>query len=277
MARAYTVRSLEYFVAARRSQTVTDVPCLFCQRKFTESPSKYERTREHVFGDWTTPYLKSPIGPGTQVRWKATRAEQSQDSYSAYPAQQAVQGVCKDCNSGWLSEIQTAAKPFLLPALRGAKRRSFGDDAQRALGIWAFRAALLAGVKAGAAAIPSSRLHDFYEQRRPPGSTRIWLAASGQRQLTYINNSVIKVFPKDSEPPERANAFASVLGIGHVAFCLVCWTDVKPNSSMRRIHEIFAKAVIPIWPVRGPVQWPPRNAFSQQGLDQLAGVFGAIE
>lgn len=250
------------------------MPCHFCQHEFTESPSAHERTREHVFGDWTTPYLQSPLGPGTQIRWQAEGDERSQSAYPAFPAQQAVQGVCKACNSGWLSEIQATAKPFLLPALKSTKRRSFGEEAQKALGLWAYRAALVAGVKAGAAAIPVSRLHEFYEQRQPPDSTRIWLAATGQRQLTYINTSVIKVFPEDSEPPERANAFASVLGIGHLAFCIVCWTDIKPGGSMRRVHESFAGATIPIFPVRGPIQWPPRQAFSQQGLDQLAGVFG---
>lgn len=130
------------------------MPCLFCQQDFTESPSAHERTREHIFGDWTTPYLKSPVGPGTQVRWQAKGDERHQNSYPAFPAQQTVQGVCKACNSGWLSEIQTAAKPFLLPALKSTRRRSIGEEAQKALGVWAFRAALLAGAKAGAAAIP---------------------------------------------------------------------------------------------------------------------------
>ena len=248
--------------------------CLFCEHEFTEAPSAHERTREHIFGDWTTPYLKSPIGPGTQIRWETTRDGESQDAYPAYPAQQAVQGVCKECNSGWLSEIQTAVKPFLLPALKSTKRRSFGEEAQQALGVWAFRAALVAGVKAGAAEIPQGHLHDFYRQRQAPESARIWIAATNQRRFTYINHSIIKVFAKDGEPPDRANAFASILGVGHVAFCLCCWTEMKPNSSMRRIHETFGDAVIPIWPVRVPIQWPPRKAFSQKGLDQLAGVFG---
>jgi len=250
------------------------MPCLFCQQEFTESPSKRERTREHVFGDWTTPYLKSELGPGTQIRWKASAKGQSQNAYPAYPAQQAVQDVCGLCNSGWLSDIQTAAKPALLPALKSIKRRSFGEAAQLALGTWAFRAALMAGAKAGESQIPAHHLHRFFEQRRPPDLARIWIAATNQRQFTYLNNAVIKVFATDAEPPERANAFADVLALGHVAFAVVCWTEMKPVSSIRRVHEVFGKAVIPIWPVRRPIQWPPRDALSQKGLDQLAGVFG---
>ncbi|HYC81845.1 MAG TPA: hypothetical protein VEB65_08665, partial [Solirubrobacterales bacterium] len=161
-----------------------------------------------------------------------------------------------------------------LPALKSIKRRSFGEAAQLALGTWAFRAALMAGAKAGESQIPAHHLHRFFEQRRPPDLARIWIAATNQRQFTYLNNAVIKVFATDAEPPERANAFADVLALGHVAFAVVCWTEMKPVSSIRRVHEVFGKAVIPIWPVRRPIQWPPRDALSQKGLDQLAGVFG---
>jgi len=100
------------------------------------------------------------------------------------------------------------------------------------------------------------------------------MGATNQRQFTYINQSIFKVFAQDGEPPERANAFASALGVGHIAFGLACWTDMKPVSSIRRIHETFGDAIIPIWPVRGPIQWPPRKAFSPKGLDRFAGAFG---
>lgn len=251
--------------------------CLFCQREFTEAPSRYERTREHVFGNWTTPYLKSDLGPGTQVRWNATRDETTRSAYPAYPAQQAVQGVCGDCNSGWLSEIQTAAKPPLIAALRNPKRRSFGEAEQMAMATWALRAALIAGAKADQATVPASHLHDFYEVRKPPDKTRIWLAATGRRQFTYIYHQTIKVSLEDDEPPPRANAFMSVLAVGHVAFCVLCWTDVKPVSLMGRIQGTYGDAVIPIFPVRRPISWPPRQTFTYEGLDQLAGVGGTWE
>lgn len=251
------------------------MPCLFCKHEFTTSPSPHERTKEHIFGDWTTPFLKNPSGPGTQIRWEETRESRERTSYPAHPAQQTVQGVCQECNSGWLSRIQTAAKPLLLPALKSRKRRSYGESGQEALGVWAFRAGLMAGIRGGPAAIPESRLHDFYESRKPPELCRIWIAATPYRQFTYINHVAFKVFPEDAEPPPSVNAFADVLGLGHVAFCILYWGDTKPNTGMGRLHSEFGNALTQIWPVTKPIQWPPKKVITFQGLDRLASLSGA--
>lgn len=247
---------------------------MFCQIEFGPEPSR-KRTKEHVFGDWTTPFLQTPERPGTQIRWQETPDGKDQSSYPAKPAQQTVQGVCHSCNSGWLSRIQTAAKPFLLPALQKPKRRSFGESAQEAMAIWAFRAGIVAGSRGGPSAISESWLHDFYESRKLPDSCRVWIAATPYRQFTYINHVAFKVFAEDAEPPPRANAFVDVLGIGHVGFCVLYWSGMKPRSGMARLHSEFGNALMPIWPVTRPIQWPPRKALSYSGLDRLGGLTSA--
>lgn len=249
------------------------MPCLFCQRDFGEASDR-KRTREHIFADWMTPYLKSPVGPGTQVRWDLTAAEQTRRAYPAYPAQQAVQGVCHGCNSGWLSGIQTDAKPHLLSALKSTRRRTWGETAQNVMTIWAYRAALMAGIKGGAASIPSHHLHDFYELRALPESTRVWMVATAHRELTYIDHRVIKTGEAGKPPPTAVNGFASLIGVGHVAFYVVSWSETRPRTGIGKIFENFGQAVAPVFPIRGPVTWPPRKMLNEEGLDQLAGVIG---
>jgi hypothetical protein len=179
------------------------------------------------------------------------------------------------CNSGWLSRIQTAAKPFLLSALEGRKGRSYGESAQQAMAIWAYRAGLVAGSRGGPAAIPGLWRHDFYESRTPPESCRIWIAATPYRQFTYVNHVALKVFPEDAEPPPSVNTFVDVLGIGHLAFCALYWSETKPNTGMGRLHGEFGNALTQIWPVARPIQWPPRKVITYTGLDRLAGLSGA--
>jgi hypothetical protein len=247
---------------------------MFCQCEFGPEGGQ-KRTKEHIFGDWTTPFLKIPGRPGTQIRWQETNAGSERSSYPAYPAQQTVQGVCHSCNSGWLSRIQTAAKPFLLHALRGGKKRSYGESAQEAMAIWAYRAGLVAGIKSGPAAVPETDLHDFYGSRRPPELCRIWMGVTPYRQFTYINHVAFKVFPEDAEPPPSVNAFADVLGIGHVAFCVLHWSATKPNTGMGRVHQEFGDALTQIWPAVKPIQWPPRKVITYNGLERLASLSGA--
>ncbi len=249
--------------------------CLFCQREFDLAQNR-ERTREHVFADWMTPYLRSSLGPGTQARWEASRDGESQHSYSALPAQQVVQGVCRDCNNGWLSDIQVAAKPHLLPALQSTRSRRFGESAQEAMSVWAYRAMLVAGVK-GEIQIPISYLHGFYKSRELPGSTRIWAFATPEREFTALQLRSIRVSRAEDESPARANAYAGIVAVGHIGFLLLRWTEVKPSSSFRSLYRDFGDCLAPVFPVRGAVVWPPSNALTQKGLDQVIGVLGSWE
>lgn len=255
------------------------VACLFCQQPFDESKGR-KRTREHVFADWMTPYLSSPDGPGTQVRWHSTAENRREDPhrFKAYPAQQAVQGVCEKCNNEWLSEMQTAAKPVLRPLLQRPRRRAVGDAAQLALAIWAYRAALAIGIKAGKARIPIDPLHEFYEARRPPDSCRIWMLATRHPKYTYIEHRLLAIRAEpDDEPPPSPNGFATLVAVGHVGFYVVRWTDVKPRGGMARVFDLFGDALVPIFPGRGPASWPPKRVLSHSGLDQLAEAMGIWE
>jgi hypothetical protein len=95
------------------------MPCLFCEEDFDEAAGR-KRTREHVYGDWMRPHLEDVIGPGTHTRTKSTFEDLEADkrTYRGFPAQQTVQGVCEVCNNGWLSDVQAAARPTLLPCSR---------------------------------------------------------------------------------------------------------------------------------------------------------------
>jgi hypothetical protein len=110
------------------------VPCLFCEEDFDEAAGR-KRTREHVYGDWMRPHLEDVIGPGTHTRTKSTFEDLEADkrTYRGFPAQQTVQGVCEVCNNGWLSDVQAAARPTLLPLFTKPRRRVVGVEAQRAL------------------------------------------------------------------------------------------------------------------------------------------------
>jgi len=132
----------------------------------------------------------------------------------------------------------------------------------------------MAGARAGPAAVPEAHLHDFYESRKPPDSCRIWIAATPYRQFTYVNHVAFKVFLEDAEPPPSVNAFMDVLGIGHIAFCVLHWSDVKPNAGMRQLHGEFGGALTPIWPTTQPIQWPPSKTVTYKGLDRIGGLCG---
>ena len=139
------------------------------------------------------------------------------------------------------------------------------------------RRRLLSGLKAGSAEIPAGYLHDFYASREPPPSTRIWIVATTRRDMLFIDHRTISVHASDADPPSSSNAFSTLLGIGHLGFYLLNWTGrVKP--SMERFYESpYDQLLIPIFPCRGPIIWPPRKAFTKEGFNEFGDVFGGLE
>jgi hypothetical protein len=53
---------------------------------------------------------------------------------------------------------------------------------------------------------------------------------------------------------------------------VLSWTDVKPT--MQGFFAEFGRALTPLWPVRGTVEWPPELVCGRKGLDALADIFG---
>jgi len=253
------------------------VPCLFCQEEFEAAGRK--RTREHVFGDWMRPHLEGVIRPGTHTRTKSTFEDLEADkrTYRGFPAQQAVQGVCEVCNSGWLSEIQTAVQPTLLPLFTKPNRRVIGVEAQRALVVWAYRAALLVGVKAGDAAIPRADLHDFHRTKEPPDSCEVVMVLSAHRGYTYLDHRLIRVRERDGPRPSAPNGSATFVCVGHVGFYVVRWDDFKPQTGLNRLYGTYKRSVAMIRPSNAPLLWPRQVALDHHQLDALANVIGTWE
>ena len=242
--------------------------CLFCDRPFDPKGGPREKTEEHVFPDWSKPYLSSPLGPGEQWHWKAQGDEREEGSYPAFPAQQTVKGVCKECNGGWMSDTEVAVKPYLLPAMQGKGQR-YSEKAQLALATWALKTALVVGAKGGYQPTPREFLHNLERKRAPDQKVRIWIGATPHPEMTYIDHRTLKIRGSASdEPPPAANGYATVLSIGHIAFYVIGWSVSKPRTEF--VYRDFGGSMNPLWPSRGLVKWPPREILSRKGLDSLA-------
>jgi hypothetical protein len=79
-----------------------------------------------------------------------------------------VKAVCRDCNSGWMSDIENAARPAISSLVRGDIQHLNAKDAQ-SLATWTVKTALMAqltGIE-GIAAL-TQVYHTFYQERVPP-------------------------------------------------------------------------------------------------------------
>lgn len=227
---------------------------------------------EHVFPDWSQPFLESEAGPGTHVR-RVIRAEgKTKTVHRGLPATATVNSVCAPCNHGWMSRLEEAAKPYLVSMLKG-HHRTYHRGGQKLLATWALKTALVAGSKFKPAT-PEVFYRDLRDSGEPSENTAIWLGATPWAGFHYIDYRPLKISNIGEPRVTAENAFAGLLALGHVVFYVVAWMGNVPNVEP---IEKYRNSLLPIWTYVGPQAWPPRGpAFDEQSLDRLAETFGSV-
>ena len=91
--------------------------CLFCD--------KTKLTKEHLWPDWIVQMFPK------NVPYTAGRASPEMRLFHEWPTnslKQTARIVCKQCNTGWMSEIESLASPILKPCILDVtQRRTFTD------------------------------------------------------------------------------------------------------------------------------------------------------
>jgi hypothetical protein len=114
--------------------------CIFCQQPKPMS-------QEHIWGDWLKAHIPLAMN---KHNMQAVRINQPGEPTTGNiflragdPLRSTVKVVCADCNNQWLSEIQSRAKPFLIPLIKG-ERTALGTDAQQRVSAWCAMATMMA-------------------------------------------------------------------------------------------------------------------------------------
>jgi hypothetical protein len=146
-------------------------------------PTKLHKplSREHVWGEWLKDYIRPEINkhhflyeevgkPGTPIR--ATFTLRAGDHlYSK------VKVVCKECNNGWLSDIQKRAKPYLIPLIEG-RSAVMGAAELEIIAAWCVMATMTGEYLTRyptANAISQGERHWLRDHGTPPPHWRVWL------------------------------------------------------------------------------------------------------
>ena len=241
--------------------------CLFCgcDRKMS---------KEHVLPQWIN---ATPVGEGPVTIQRVAQTGES----SAYTAPRAAaitaRAVCEQCNSGWMNQLEGAARPWLTPMMEGQQLQLL-PDAHDVLARWAVKTAIMflysTSPPVGAEAPHRSELRDG----RLPSGAGVWLAAYSADPPAY--NSWIRAreieMRADADPAEIRTASAVTLTLGcyaqHVLLMPAAWSGralelLAPAPLRPRVTRIPSPAV---------VSWPPGSeGLSIAELERHADAFCA--
>jgi hypothetical protein len=257
--------------------------CLFCGRTGG-------LTEEHVFGKW----LRDLNFKGRSM-WEVKQgADETQRR--TLPAgslfSKRLRIVCESCNTGWMSRLETAAKPYLMDMFRpyltdvfgGRRNIPLDEDAQLVLARWVFKTIAVVAQVRDSTNFPLAHCHELFKSQRPPEHSQIWIGSASVNVSEFVNES--KLWEEIAQFDHQPTTIDARLGEETIPFPVYVTRfrlinvvfDVQgswPNEFGLALERVDSSAnlrrtLLPIWPSQHPtIRWPP-----VESLDSIGGVRG---
>lgn len=230
--------------------------CIFC------GATNRELTKEHAWSDWLVDVFRE-FKASTYYRDTGSMESWVTKSFTA-----TVRVVCEQCNNTWMSEIDNAAKPLLIPMVRPGAPLGLNSYQQRDVARWAFLRAIILQYTGNQRVVPQSHVTEFFTKRRPPMQTVIRIAAYSQ---PYTLTSY-RAGGGGWDDYRSGEFYIITETVGTLAF------HIFGHTRSDQIDINFGPlepALMKIWPAGGLIAWPPKIGLDDQGVDALHNSFPA--
>lgn len=196
----------------------------------------------------------------------------SENSFTGGIPTAEIRSVCAPCNGGWMSSIETRARP-LLEAMMRREPVELHADAQEALSVWACLKTIVGHTLTEGRRLASADWRRYlYKSKRPPGDWFVGVTGfTGTVQAYFdirVENFVRDVIGKDGKARERpagTEVFASMIirGLAIKVFGL----------RQSQLQPPRPDALLPIWPSSSRVLfWPPPNSVDDDTMERFLNV-----
>ncbi len=197
--------------------------CIFC--------GVGKLTREHEWAQWLHPYLKT--GEMGFVRSELRDNTTGQLHYDRiYPGSildKTLKTVCSACNNGWMSRLQTRAKPYIIALLKD-EDIILDAEAQGIVASWAVMFSIVAYTRSGNDLIPFLERITFSETQRPNMNWRAWIGryhGTMSAPQRYIISFGIENDYGPLEPRGQTKFVQTTIILGH---CIIQTLFVDPHE-----------------------------------------------
>jgi hypothetical protein len=237
--------------------------CIFCQQK--RKPS-----REHLWPRWAQDLLEQEERD-QRVPHSIELHDRPAKRWDAPPFTATLKDVCRECNHGWMSQIEAEAKKYAEPLIRGGESMLIDPDAQWAISRWAYLKVLLfERVDTRQRLLPEHRYREMHEssQGEPtlPADMSVFLAThAGLRQGQYQHRLLADA---EARKPEL---FIGTITIKQMVVQVI--EDIANDGEIKTFQHDYRVGGYEarIWPFSEPFKWPPRRALTDLGLEIFGG------
>jgi hypothetical protein len=238
--------------------------CLFCG-------GNGPLTSEHLIGRWTARFTDTEqrdIFQRSDREGELPRREdQRRWRARAYDRQARI--VCKDCNTGWMSEMERAVSRLLDPA--ALVGRLLGRAEQTLLATWAMKTALTmnAAQPPDQRTIPVETARLFGRSIESPAGTYIWIASYTGSKDQIPAYAGLGIDLDDRQDNRRGWRDLSIITfvVGPFVFQVFSVMPALGEVQLRRTPEA---RITQLWPIEQPASWRPSPGFDAPGVVRFA-------
>jgi hypothetical protein len=231
-------------------------------------------TREHTFPNWINDVLpRAVVGPDITYERSIQHGPQA-GTVRTWPAAQVaghtLRAVCQNCNSGWMAQLEGAARPVITPMIKG-ETSALTTEQQITVATWAaMKAAVFEYVWTGDPILTAADREVIMTQNRPPARVQVRLAA------VESDGYPLQVRGLGYETRGTSDtALCLTLAVG----CLVAQVFAEPGAATQglRFSGTPGADFIRIYPPdMQAVRWPPPQALDDQTLVAFADPLAAL-
>jgi hypothetical protein len=256
--------------------------CIYCG----DSPT----TREHIWADWLREYI-----PKTQLNHTASESVVNPDRtvqrvtkrWGGDPRSRRLKIVCGPCNHHWMSGLQKAVKPTLIPMIFG-QSIILNQERQQTIAAWAAMSMICAEYfypNRVTTSVTDRRW--LYKNNAAPSNFRIWIGDYERKEWPghWVHNSLritehegVQGWTVHPDGTPRSNTQAVTFVVGRL-FIHAFACPFPEILSAGKIVETVDARLSQIWPPRHSfLIWPPTDTLNDREADRLtAAIFNRLD
>ena len=238
--------------------------CNFCGNTVNSKEDAWPLWLVRRLGNIKTGIVEGQRGKQTQNSWRAGK----------YPLRTG--NVCKNCNNGWMSDLENRVKPIIERFFLD-EQVSLDECDQTTLAIWICKNAMVYETLRQKASwfFTSQERESFRESFHIPTQTSIWLAKSDGFTGLFCSASDLNGIT--AEPPNQVKAYITTMGFGPIAIQIFNAKMSKPIPENITITGDLQpgpwdQIIVQIWPISADiVSWPNDIGLNGElGLDNFS-------
>jgi hypothetical protein len=192
-----------------------------------------------------------------------------------------VAGICKNCNGGWMSELEQEAKPILEPLIRNTES-TLDSRQQLIIATWVVKTSMVFDIHRSPDNPfyqPVQTSHLFNNQTPPPSTFGLWIGRYYGENNAFTDGKTLNGFDTKAGRPIKGHVQTMTFGPLVTQVLNVRMPKGQTITSPITLDTVpgeWIQATIRLWPIElKPLYWPPTLSLNdtQGGLYTFANRF----